>query len=103
MKHYRLYNGVMVPSLAFGTWQLEPGIAYEATLCALKCGYRHIDTAYAYQNEKAIGDAIRDSGIRREDIFLTSKLPSDIKTYEGSCPTSRLLGMLSEFLIWICT
>lgn len=84
MKRYRLYNGVMVPSLAFGTWQLEPETAYEATLCALKCGYRHIDTAYAYQNEKAIGDAIRDSGVQREDIFLTSKLPSDIKSYEGA-------------------
>jgi len=80
-----LVNGVKIPKLGFGTWQIPEGeIAYQSTLLALKHGYRHIDTAHAYGNEKSVGKAIRDSGIPREEIFVTTKLPSHIKDYEGA-------------------
>lgn len=83
MKEYVLRNGVKIPSLGFGTWQIPEGeVAINSTKLALDAGYRHIDTAAAYQNEESIGKAIRDSGIKREEIFLTSKLRSSLKGYE---------------------
>lgn len=82
---YVLSNGVKIPKIGFGTWQVPDGdIAYESVAMALKNGYRHIDTAEAYKNEKSVGQAIKDSKIPREDIFVTSKLHSHIKTYEGA-------------------
>ncbi len=82
-KEYILRNGIKIPSLGFGTWQISEGEeAYNSTILALDAGYRHIDTAAAYQNEASIGKAIRDSGIKREDIFLTSKLRAGLKGYE---------------------
>lgn len=82
---FKLYNGVEIPSVGFGTWQIPNGeVAYNSTLAALKAGYRHIDTAYDYRNEESIGRAIKDSGLKREELFITSKLPSHIKTYEGA-------------------
>ncbi len=79
---YTLSNGVKIPAIAFGTWQMSEEEAYNACLFALKNGYRHLDTAYAYNNEKAVGRAIKDSGIKREDIFVTTKLPASYKTYD---------------------
>ena len=80
---YILYNGVKIPKIGFGTWQIPNGSkAYESTLFALKCGYRHIDTAYVYGNEESVGQAIIDSKIPREEIFITTKLPASIKSYE---------------------
>lgn len=77
---FTLNNGVKIPKVGFGTWQIPDGdTAYNAVANALKAGYRHIDTAYVYGNEKSVGKAINDSGIAREDIFLTSKLPGEIK------------------------
>ncbi len=82
---YTLYNGVKIPKIGFGTWQTPDGdIAYNSTLEALKAGYRHIDTALVYGNEESIGRAIKDFGINREEIFITTKCPADIKTYEGA-------------------
>jgi diketogulonate reductase-like aldo/keto reductase len=82
---YTLNNGTTIPVIGFGTWQIPNGDdAYNATTFALKNGYRHIDTALAYGNEESVGEAIRDSGIARDEIFLTTKLPSHIKTYEGT-------------------
>lgn len=82
---FTLKSGVKIPAIAFGTWQIPDGEeAYGAVLCALREGYRHIDTAYAYGNEKSVGRAIADSGIPREEIFVTTKLPSDVKTYDGT-------------------
>ncbi|BCR36354.1 aldo/keto reductase [Mariniplasma anaerobium] len=82
---YVLSNGVEIPKIGFGTWQVPDGkIAYESVSMALKNGYRHIDTAEAYKNEKSVGHAIKDSKIPREEIFVTSKLHSHIKTYEGA-------------------
>lgn len=79
---YTLSNGVNIPKLGFGTWQIPNESAYEATLSAFKAGYRHIDTAQAYQNEKAIGKALKDSGLKRDEYFVTSKLPAQIKGYQ---------------------
>ncbi|MCF7926867.1 MAG: aldo/keto reductase [Candidatus Izimaplasma sp.] len=80
---YTLRNDVKIPKIGFGTWQIEAGKkAYNAVKTAIKNGYRHIDTAQGYQNEASVGKAIRDSDVKREDIFVTSKLESHIKTYD---------------------
>lgn len=69
-----LNNGVDVPQLGFGTYKIPSADTREATLTALEIGYRHIDTAQMYGNEKEVGQAIRDSGLDRDDVFVTSKL-----------------------------
>ncbi|MES2630813.1 MAG: aldo/keto reductase [Patescibacteria group bacterium] len=80
-----LNNNTNIPIIGFGTWQIPNGkVAYEATSAALKNGYTHIDTALVYGNEESVGKAIADSGIAREDLFITTKLPAQIKTYEGA-------------------
>jgi diketogulonate reductase-like aldo/keto reductase len=83
--YFTLKNGIKVPAIGIGTWQVAPGEeAYNTVKHALLAGYRHVDTAYTYGNEGSVGEAIRDSGIPRDEIFITSKLPADIKTYEGA-------------------
>ena len=83
MKAYTLNNGVSIPVLGFGTWKAENGeVAYQAVLEALKTGYRHIDTAAVYKNEESVGRAIRDSGIPRQEIFVTTKLWNTNHSYE---------------------
>lgn len=69
-------NDVQIPAVGFGTFQGDDGNdrVKEAVLQALKTGYRHIDTAAAYGNERQVGEAIKESGIPREDIFVTTKL-----------------------------
>ncbi|MGY1601422.1 aldo/keto reductase [Geodermatophilus sp. SYSU D00815] len=69
-----LNNGVEIPQLGFGVFQIKPEETAEATAAALEIGYRHIDTAEMYRNEKGVGEAVRSSGIPREEIFVTSKL-----------------------------
>ena len=76
---YELSNGVKIPVVGFGTWQSVDGDeAYNAVLTALRAGYRHIDTAAAYENEESVGKAINDfmkeSGVSRKDLFVTTKL-----------------------------
>ena len=77
---FTLNNGATVPAVGFGTFQGEDGNSKvkDVVKLALKLGYRHIDGANAYGNEKEIGEAIKESGIPRAEIFVTSKL------YEGS-------------------
>lgn len=84
---YTLANGVKIPAIGFGTWQSPSGeIAYNAVLTALRCGYRHIDTATTYGNEesvgKAIADFIKESGVKREELFITTKLHNRDHGYE---------------------
>ena len=79
---YKLINGVEIPCVAFGTWKMPERIAAEAVKCALQTGYRHIDTAAAYQNEQFVGAGIKESGVDRNEIFLVSKLPNDDHGYE---------------------
>ena len=75
MQKVLLNDGNAIPAVGFGVFMIPSGgPAYEATLEALKAGYRHIDTAAAYFNEEDVGKAVRDSGIPREEIFVTSKL-----------------------------
>ena len=72
---YTLGNGDQIPKIGFGTWLLkEDDECYNAVADALRLGYRHIDTAraYYYYNEASVGRAVRDSGIPREEIYLTS-------------------------------
>jgi diketogulonate reductase-like aldo/keto reductase len=70
----RLNNGVEIPQLGFGVFQIPPDQTVEATRTALEIGYRHIDTAEMYGNEKEVGQAVRESGIDRSEVFVTSKL-----------------------------
>ena len=80
---FTLANGVQIPSIGFGTWQIPSGeVAYNSVREALKAGYLHVDTAQAYGNEADVGRAVLDSGIPRSEIFVTSKLPAEIKSYE---------------------
>lgn len=82
---YEFHNGVTLPKIGLGTWQVAEGDeAYNSVLLALKHGYRHIDTAQGYQNEESVGRAIKDSGLAREEIFVTTKLESHIKDREGA-------------------
>lgn len=70
-----LNNGVEIPCIGFGTWQTPDGdVCVASVKAALDAGYRHIDTAAAYENESGVGKGIKDSGIAREEIFVTSKL-----------------------------
>jgi 2,5-diketo-D-gluconate reductase A len=68
--------GVEMPLLGLGTWQARGSEAYDAVRAALELGYRHIDTATMYGNEREVGRALRDSGLAREQVFITTKLPS---------------------------
>lgn len=81
---FQLNNGIAIPKIAFGTWQIENDSVTGAVKAALSVGYRHIDTAAAYENECGVGKALRESGLRREDVFITTKIPADVKTYEGA-------------------
>jgi len=84
MKYVTLNNGVEMPILGLGTFRSKDEDAYNATLSALKYGYRHIDTAWIYGNENAVGKAIKDSGIKREDLFITTKLWNTHQGYESA-------------------
>lgn len=82
---YTLYNGVKIPVVGFGTWQTPDGqTAVTSVAEALKVGYRHIDTAAAYGNEESVGQAIKESGIPREEIFVTTKLQNPEHGYENT-------------------
>jgi diketogulonate reductase-like aldo/keto reductase len=70
-----LPGGGRMPLLGFGTWQLRGGQAVDATAAALEAGYRHLDTATVYGNEREVGRALADSGVARDDVFLTTKFP----------------------------
>ena len=72
-----LNNGSAIPQLGFGVFQVPPEDTVEVVAKALDVGYRHIDTAAAYGNEEGVGEAVRASGLPREDVFVTTKLPND--------------------------
>lgn len=74
MQTFKLNNGVEIPVLGFGVFQIAPQETEKAVLDAIEVGYRHIDTAQAYQNEKEVGNAIKNSGIDRKEFFLTTKV-----------------------------
>ncbi|ASZ07455.1 aldo/keto reductase [Enterococcus thailandicus] len=80
-ENYLLNNGMKIPKVGFGTWMIDDKVVAQVVGDALALGYRHIDTAQAYGNERGVGEAIRDSGIDRSAIFLTSKVAAEHKTY----------------------
>ena len=82
MLTYKLTNGVEIPAIGYGTWQVEDDIAVASVEEAIKAGYRHIDTAQAYGNEKSVGEGIRRSGIAREELFVTTKLTNANHSYD---------------------
>lgn len=95
MKTFQLANGVLIPANGFGVYQVSKEDCTKSVLLALKAGYRHIDTAQSYFNEEQVGKAIEESGIRRGDIFLTTKVWIDNygegKTYESVMESLRKL------------
>jgi 2,5-diketo-D-gluconate reductase A len=80
----RLNNGVEIPQLGFGVFQIKPADTVRAVSTALEIGYRHIDTAQMYGNEKQVGEAIARSGLSRSDIFVTTKLNNDKHDYDAA-------------------
>jgi diketogulonate reductase-like aldo/keto reductase len=82
---YVLSNGIKIPCVGFGTWKLQnDNHTVDIVKIAIDCGYRHIDTAFAYQNEESVGKAIRECGLKRNDLFVTSKLDNSDHGYENT-------------------
>lgn len=80
---FKLHNGVEIPCVGFGTWQLPEGEKTVVAVCnAIEAGYRHIDTASAYDNEKSVGVAVQSGGVPREKLFVTSKLWNEDRGYD---------------------
>jgi diketogulonate reductase-like aldo/keto reductase len=81
---YTLANGIHIPKLGLGTWFISDDKAGQAVKDAVRIGYRHIDTAQAYANERGVGEGVRTCGINREDLFVTTKLAAEVKSYKGA-------------------
>jgi diketogulonate reductase-like aldo/keto reductase len=79
---YTLANGVDIPKLGLGTWFIDNDDAAQAVRDAAAIGYRHIDTAQAYGNEAGVGDGVRSCGVPREQMFVTTKLAAEVKSFE---------------------
>ncbi len=84
MKFQTLRNGIKIPVLGLGTWFIDDDKADKAIISAVKIGYRHIDTAQAYGNERGIGAGVKACGIPREELFITSKVAAEAKTYDAA-------------------
>lgn len=83
-EHYTLSNGVKIPKLGLGTWMIPNENAAQAVKDAVTLGYRLIDTAQAYGNEQGVGEGVRECGVERSEIFLTSKVAAENKSYESA-------------------
>ncbi|RYY89243.1 MAG: aldo/keto reductase [Chitinophagaceae bacterium] len=79
---YALSNGVAIPKIGLGTWFIKDNEVAQAVKEAVRIGYRHIDTAQAYQNERGVGEGVRSCGIAREELFVTTKLAAEVKSYQ---------------------
>ena len=97
---YRLANGVQIPKLGLGTWFIEDGKAAQAVRDAVAAGYRLIDTAQAYGNERGVGEGVRTCGLPREQLFVTSKVAAEAKSYEAAAQSidETLAKMGLEYL-----
>jgi diketogulonate reductase-like aldo/keto reductase len=80
----KLNNGIHIPIIGLGTWILNGKAAYNAVTWALESGYRLIDTATIYENERKVGEAIKDSGIPRDEVFITTKVWKSDQGYDGT-------------------
>ena len=83
-ENLNLSNGVKIPKLGLGTWFVDDDKAADAVCAAVKCGYRLIDTAQAYGNERGVGEGVKKCGIPREELFVASKVAAEHKTYESA-------------------
>jgi diketogulonate reductase-like aldo/keto reductase len=81
---FTLSNGVTIPKLGLGTWFIDNDKVAQAVREAVEIGYRHIDTAEAYENERGVGDGVRSCGVARDELFITTKLRAEYKTYSDS-------------------
>ncbi|WP_433049991.1 aldo/keto reductase [Dactylosporangium sp. CS-033363] len=97
-----LAPGVNLPTIGFGTWQITGRSAYESARAALDAGYRHIDTATMYGNEEEIGRALRDSGLDRSEVFITTKLPPSQAGKERQTLDASLKALGVDFVdLWL--
>lgn len=94
-EHFTLNTGAKIPAIGLGTWQSKPNEVRDAVKAALLAGYRHIDTALAYRNEHEVGQGIKDSGVPREEIWITTKLdnPWHKRVEEGIESSLKSLGV----------
>ena len=98
----RLAEGVAIPLIGFGTWELDSDDAYNGTRAALEIGYRHIDTASAYANEESVGAAVRDSGLDRSEVFITTKCPPGNAGREAQTIDASLKALGVDFVdLWL--
>lgn len=97
---YTLSNGVKIPKLALGTWLIDNSDTEEAVKNAVTLGYRHMDTAQAYQNEQGVGAGIRNAGIGRSSVFVTSKIAAEHKSYQSAAESidASLQAMGFEYI-----
>jgi 2,5-diketo-D-gluconate reductase A len=97
-----LAGEVTMPIVGFGTWQLHGQSGYQAVRQALDAGYRHIDTATMYGNEEEVGRALRDSGLDRRDVFITTKLPPSAAGRERETITASLRALGTDYVdLWL--
>ncbi len=97
-----LAGEVTMPIVGFGTWQLHGQSGYQAIRQALDAGYRHIDTATMYGNEEEVGRAVRDSGLDRRDVFITTKLPPNAAGRERETITASLRALGTDYVdLWL--
>lgn len=84
-EYYKLNNGMRIPKVALGTWQVPENNAAKLVAAAIKAGYKHIDTAIAYGNEVGVGEGVKaglaSTGIHRESVFITTKIPAEVKKF----------------------
>lgn len=98
----KLSDGVHIPLLGFGTWQIRGESAYRSVRAALDVGYRHVDTATMYGNETQVGRALRDSGVPREEVFVTTKLPREHAGRERATIEQSLRDLgLEDVDLWL--
>ncbi|EGO04097.1 hypothetical protein SERLA73DRAFT_175858 [Serpula lacrymans var. lacrymans S7.3] len=94
----KLNNGVEIPGVGLGTWQSKPHEVARAVEVALRCGYRHIDCAWAYGNEKEVGEGLRASGVPRSEVFITSKLWCTYHYRVEECLDQTLANLGTDYL-----
>jgi diketogulonate reductase-like aldo/keto reductase len=90
---YTLSNGVQIPKLGLGTWFIDDDKAAQAVRDAVAIGYRNIDTAQAYGNERGVGEGVRTSGVPRDELFVSTKLAAEVKNYDAA--TAAIDGSLT--------
>ncbi len=105
MSNIKMYNGVSIPKIGFGTWRAQENEAYQSTLWAINNGFNLIDTAQGYENEEEVGRAIKDSKVDKKELFITSKLANSIRGYDQTIEAFNIslkklgLDYLDLFLI----